>query len=925
MPGNLIELFDSQAEWQSGTLENLDATTTPGVIIPTGDYTKTYDSKAEWDQGSMSSVQSAAGGTIALTPVPQNWKAATVTASSYQDSSRAPAMAFDGDTDTYWLATSSSNEWLKFDYGSTKRTVTKLRIYIDSTDDLQVKNFQLQGSDDGSQWTTLATGRTTLGANGWQEWDVPSPRQYRYYRLMCLDNHAPASQMIAVREMEFILQTQYPGSGTWTSPWLAHSISNPQSGLVSLRADIPAGTSVIPRVRYSPNGGSTYTQWYDLDDRRMTDVQGTHVQLRLTLTTDDTKQTPTVDRAILLVGKLHRWTSPAIDLAGVDADATLMLSTSQTELDVVREVREPFNLHFTRSSTAYHPETGAEVAVNEPRYVEGPFEGSQAVLVEEGTTPVLQNSLFTLDSNSDGLCDNWTKYSDHAAAAWTQVNITGWGGKAQRCEITGTAYPYVQLGVYQLCTMTPGSPISLRVVGVTSKPEIALILRDDTHGINFAQTMIPVTPGTPFDVSFSSTVPDGCVSGRAYAYTRQGTAWTVGDYVEFYAVCVENKAYSTTPTDVARSPELPTIPITGVLSPTEGTWEQWVYIGEHQRRLEENYVFYIPRSGAAAPGIALYHNKYLQQWQLHIENDAGASDLNTIPDTYTPDGWHLFRVTWSAAKVELRIDGVSRINRYFPKLPSSFAATAFIGHKEGGAGYLNTAHADIRLSSIARTDNSDLVSYQNKTPLPKDEHTTYKMAGGLWTRVGAVFPRPAWRSLQTRLTLTKTDSVAQSLDKCGVWDAIVLKMLDRPQLTLSPPQVTHVTAYVENSEPLIEYTASLPGVPEAKKVHIRRAVPEGSTLAYCQEVAEKVLAIKSKERLSVSCRLPLLTRMRFIESVAVALPYMGYTKEKPYIGAVQRMVHKPLADPPYTQVDVGDFSPGDVEALIRLLTREGKK
>ena len=96
-------------------------------------------------------------------------------------------------------------------------------------------------------------------------------------------------------------------------------------------------------MRYSSNGGTTYTQWYDLDDRRMTDLQGTHVQLRLTLATDDPRQTPVVDKAILLVGKQHRWTSPVIDLAGVGADATLMLATSQTELDVVREVREPID------------------------------------------------------------------------------------------------------------------------------------------------------------------------------------------------------------------------------------------------------------------------------------------------------------------------------------------------------------------------------------------------------------------------------------------------------------------------------------------------------------------------------------------------------------------------------------------------------
>lgn len=901
MPGKLIKLFDTQADWQSGTLENLDATSTPGVIIPTGDYTRTYDSKTEWDQGTRSNVVVDADGTVRLAIRPQNWKSAVLTASSTFDI-YDPGRVMDGDVDTEWLSQSLKNEWLQWDYGDEKPEVIKFRIYDSGQTHADPKDFRFEGSDDGSQWTTLISG-TTVDNGGWQEWDVPNPRPYRYYRLFCLNIHGGSSRL-RVHEVEFVLQTKHYASGTWTSPWLAHGIADPQPGLVSLRAETPSGTGVIPHVRYSSDGGSTYTDWHDLDDRRMTDLQGTHVQLRLTLTTDDTKQTPVVDRAMLLVGKLHRWTSPVIDLAGVDADATLMLATSQTELDVVREVREPFNLNFTRASTAYNPETGAEVAVNEPRYVEGPFEGSQALFVEEGASNVVINPSFESSPSFvqiGAAIASWsTEWAYHGTHSLKIENANGSGNR-------------INLALTFSSTLTSESPATLSFYVYNPNATSITVWGNNywvgskaipAHSID--RLTITVTPGG--DWNFANE-------------------WIYSDSNHpFYVDCIQvEKSYATSFTDGTRSPELPTIPITGVLSPTEGTWEQWVYIGEHQRRLEENYIFYIPRSGAAEEGIALYHNDAAQTWRLLTRNDAGTASSSITTDTHTPDGWHLFRVTWSAAKVELRIDGVSRIIRYYPNLPSSFAATAFIGHKEGGAGYLNTAHADIRLSSIARTDDSDLVSYQSNQPLPVDEHTTYKMADGSWTQVGVVFPCSARRSLQTRLTLTKTDSVAQSLDSVALWDAIVLKMLGRPQPTLSPPQVTHVTAYAQNAEPAMEYTASLPGVPEAKKVHIRVPVPEGSSLAYCQEVAEKVLAIKSKERLSVSCRLPLLTRMRFIESVAVALPYMGYTKEKPYIGAVQRMVHKPLADPPYTQVDVGDFSPGDVEALIRLLTREGKK
>ena len=146
-------------------------------------------------------------------------------------------------------------------------------------------------------------------------------------------------------------------------------------------------------------------------------------------------------------------------------------------------------------------------------------------------------------------------------------------------------------------------------------------------------------------------------------------------------------------------------------------------------------------------------------------------------------------------------------------------------------------------------------------------------------------------------------------------------MYDRPNLRVSPPQVTHVTVYVENSEPVVEYTASI-AVEESKKIHIRVPVPEGSSLAYCQQVAEKILALKSEERLSITCKIPLLTRMRFGESVAVVMPYAGYTRENPYFGVIQKMTHYPLASPPYTEIQIGEYLPEDIEVLLRLYSSQ---
>lgn len=671
MPGKLIKLFDTQADWQSGTLENLDATSSPGVIIPTGDYTKTYDSKAEWDQGTRSNVVVDADGTVRLAIRPQNWKSAVLTASSTFDI-YDPGRVMDGDVDTEWISQSQVNEWLQWDYGDEKPEVIKLRIYDSGMTRADPKDFRFEGSDDGSQWTTLISG-TTVDNGGWQEWDVPNPRPYRYYRLFCLNVHSGGLQL-RVHEVEFVLQTKHYTSGTWLSPWLAHGISSPQSGLVSLRAETPSGTGVTPHVRYSSDGGSTYTDWHDLDDRRMTDVQGTHVQLRLTLTTDDTKQTPVVDRVMLLVGKLHRWTSPVIDLAGVDADATLMLSTSQTELDVVREVCRGVNL-IPESKRKFEGWTA--------------YQGTQVTLTQ------------------DQVVEEW------GATDATRIQTTGGSGSTKYYYSAGTL-----TGTYSL---------QLRV-------------------------------------------------------KNQGTA----------TVRIDSKMGGKTQ-DVA-------------------------------------------------PGQSVH---------VKLENIVG-------------DGGENLQILFRTLSVE---------------------------------------------------DNLDLIAWR-----PQIEQGATATDYDEWQRTGHVFSKPNdWQQIQVRLTLTKTDTVAQSLDKCSLWDAIVLKMLDRPRITLSPPQATHVTVYAENSEPLVEYTASLASVDAAKKKHRRFAVAEGSSATYCQQVAGTLLASLSKEKVSIQCRVPLITRLRFGELVLVSVPYIGYTRAKPFVARVQKMEHHPIASPPYTELWLGDFLPDDLEALVRLL------
>jgi hypothetical protein len=317
MPGNLLKVIDSQADWQSGTLENLDATTSPGSIIPTGDYTKTYDTEADWNLGTRVNVASDASGQLSLTLALPNWKSGTLTASSY-NSIHVPARAIDGNTETRWGSDEASNEWLMMDYGDSPHIVTKLRLYGANTTYV-LKDFRFEASNDKIQWTTLATGTAPHYAS-WQEWSIPLPGPYRYYRLYCIDNYGGQGS-IHLYEMELVLRSEYLPSGSWTSPWIAHGIVAPYAGWLKATQQIPSRCGVAWEVRHSPDGGATFGDWLPVDgvSAKIPGTIQTHLQVRALLTSGGPAPaaSPVLDALWLLVGPIHRWTSLPMDISSV--------------------------------------------------------------------------------------------------------------------------------------------------------------------------------------------------------------------------------------------------------------------------------------------------------------------------------------------------------------------------------------------------------------------------------------------------------------------------------------------------------------------------------------------------------------------------------------------------------------------------------
>jgi hypothetical protein len=397
----------------------------------------------------------------------------------------------------------------------------------------------------------------------------------------------------------------------------------------------------------------------------------------------------------------------------------------------------PQTAQFVRNSTAYNPEDGSQVAVNEPRYVAGAFEGSQALLVEEGTTNI------------------WA-YSDPTIAQIpTKAGVTDAGGVGDRFS-NGVYFGdnSVVRYAYRADALSPGTLYTLSCYVLMDDGEAPVVGTNNTSGdfcfilqagiSGYPVTVTPVGDDI-YRVSVSFTSQSPIVSSRCgiAKYTGQSSR---GFKVSGFQV--EAKPYATTlmPTSGAsatRSPEVATIPTAGVLSAEEGTWEQRVYVNEVARRqVAGQYpnVFYI-RGADGGGGISVWHRPNSPHWTLETGNNPVESTSVSVPDSHTPDGWHLFRVTWKQGdKATLSIDGVELGVIDNPLLPSGFYQEAYVG-QQASIHHLNTAHADIRLSSVARTDDSDLQAYQSNAPLPVDEWTTYlmRMDGNLQPTEGGVY------------------------------------------------------------------------------------------------------------------------------------------------------------------------------------------
>jgi hypothetical protein len=115
------------------------------------------------------------------------------------DGNEGAAKAFDQNAGTKWL--SSAVCWLQYDFGS-GATQTIKRYIVTSANDVPArdpKDWQFQGSNDGSTWTTLDTRSNQSFAARFEPktYSIASPGAYRYYRLNVTANGGDGSTQLS--------------------------------------------------------------------------------------------------------------------------------------------------------------------------------------------------------------------------------------------------------------------------------------------------------------------------------------------------------------------------------------------------------------------------------------------------------------------------------------------------------------------------------------------------------------------------------------------------------------------------------------------------------------------------------------------------------------------------------------------------------
>jgi len=141
----------------------------------------------------------------------------SIIASSQNAPGQQAAYAFDGIMSTRWVTSANGPGWIQYDYGTNnQKTVTGYTL-TSASDNPQKdpKDWQFQGSNNGTSWTTLDTrsGQTFATRLLAKSFTFSNTTPYRFHRLNITANSGGSTYGLHLQEISFNVSGETMGSG----------------------------------------------------------------------------------------------------------------------------------------------------------------------------------------------------------------------------------------------------------------------------------------------------------------------------------------------------------------------------------------------------------------------------------------------------------------------------------------------------------------------------------------------------------------------------------------------------------------------------------------------------------------------------------------------------------------------------------------
>ena len=379
---------------------------------------------------------------------------------------------------------------------------------------------------------------------------------------------------------------------------------------------------------------------------------------------------------------------------------------------------------FNRSSTAYKQD-GTQVIANQPRYEAGKF--GQAIMIEEGTTNLLTNNSFEIDTSG------WV-----LSGAASRSNGASYVG-SHSLALTNPTIPQQSYNIINGISPSTTYTISLcvkNVNGLSARIDIAeldyfgAIVIWDTNDIFI-----------PNDVSnvwtrYSKTVTTNSRTAKFDIRVICGEGGTQTGVCYLDCFQVEKKGYLTSFADSTRATETMTILTAGVINANQGSIEVSAYIdpaGVHSVNNRNWSMIFAMADIQGSPyqernQISIRRSPNSTNWGVWFSNASGGGSVVGLGNITTA-GWYNFGVTWQTGVGGYGyLNGVKKGSVVANHLPSAITAPiAYVGSWTGSIFQHNQLIDDLRISSRLRTATEILAAYQGNQPLPMDIDTTCEL------------------------------------------------------------------------------------------------------------------------------------------------------------------------------------------------------